>query len=97
MPKFVPSHEMVRVMVSTEDVVQQYQYVSTVLIHGYAHKVFSGMWGGGIDENTLIPQWSILNKGTPILETFRRESGRLIAFAWTDELSSRDAGKLCHA
>ena len=41
---------MVRVMVSTEDVVQQYQYVSTVLIHGYAHKVFSGMWGGGIDE-----------------------------------------------
>ena len=48
-------------------------------------------------KNTLIPQWSILNKGTPILETFRRESGRLIAFAWTDELSSRDAGKLCHA
>lgn len=96
-PNFVPSHEMVHAMISTENVVEQYQYVSNAKIHGYAHKVFSGMWGGGIDENTLIPPWSILNKGAPMLETFRKGSGRLVAFAWTDELATRDAGKLCHA
>ena len=55
------------------------------------------MWGGGIDESTLILESSILNKGIPILETFRRGPGSLLMFAWSDELAPRAAGKLYNA
>mmetsp|Transcript_3195 Transcript_3195/g.4495 ORF Transcript_3195/g.4495 Transcript_3195/m.4495 type:complete len:823 (-) Transcript_3195:159-2627(-) len=92
MPNVVPSHEMVNAMTSTRDVTEQFKYVASPKVHGYAHKLMSGMWGGGIDESTLIPPTSQLNKGVPILETFRRKSGLLVAFAWTDELSTRQAG-----
>eukprot|EP00751_Fragilariopsis_kerguelensis_P019072 CAMPEP_0170837068 /NCGR_PEP_ID=MMETSP0734-20130129/2540_1 /TAXON_ID=186038 /ORGANISM="Fragilariopsis kerguelensis, Strain L26-C5" /LENGTH=715 /DNA_ID=CAMNT_0011204171 /DNA_START=364 /DNA_END=2508 /DNA_ORIENTATION=+ len=92
LPNYVPSHEMVRAMTSTRDVTEQFKYIGSFPIHGYAHKLLSGMWGGGIDENTKIPQSSVLNKGVPILETFRKISGLLVVFAWVDELATRNTG-----
>jgi hypothetical protein len=51
------------------------------------------MWGGGINENTLVAPTAQFNANESILETFRKGSGRLVLFAWLDELVTREAGK----
>ena len=93
LPNFVPSHEMIHAMLSTKNTIEQFMYISAAKIHGYAHKMLSGMWGGGIDNSTRIPMNSILNKNRTVLDTMRKGSGLLVAFAWTDELLTRDIGK----
>ena len=51
------------------------------------------MWGGGIDENTLVASTAQVSANVPILETFRSGSGSLVLFAWLDELTTNHAGK----
>ena len=47
-PKFVPTHEQINILTSLEDVFEQFKLISNEIIHGYAHLVFGGMWGGGV-------------------------------------------------
>ena len=44
-----------------------------------ATDILPGMRGGGIDKTTLVPKFSILNKGVRILETFRKQSGIILS------------------
>jgi hypothetical protein len=46
-PKFVPTHEQINILTSLTDAIEQFELVSNDIIHGYAHIVLSGMWGGG--------------------------------------------------
>lgn len=39
LPNVVPTHEMINAMTSLKDISEQYKYISTPKIHGYAHKV----------------------------------------------------------
>lgn len=92
-PNFVPNYGMINALTTLQNALEQYKYVSTNKIHGYAHMVFSGMWGGTIDETTRVASTAFVNANKTILDSFRQTSGALVLFAWLDGIYSRDSGK----
>ena len=59
-PTFVSTHEQINILTSLADVIEQFKLISKEIIHGYAHVVLSGMWGGGEFATLLLLLYNIL-------------------------------------
>jgi hypothetical protein len=59
-PTFVSTHEQINILTSLADAVEQFRLISREIIHGYAHVVLSGMWGGGEFAALLLLLYNIL-------------------------------------
>jgi len=92
LPLMVPRHEQINVLESVESPVDQLLQIGRRAIHGFGHIGMSGMWGGGVTNETMIPPTAQANPGKPLLEVLANDDKLLTNFAWGDEIISKKLG-----
>jgi len=91
LPPYVPTHELIALIQTQKNVVDQFAAIGNEYVHPYAHVAFSGMWGGGIDNSTKTSKNAQYNPDTSIIDLLGN-LGMVRVFTWLDEIYTRNSG-----